>query len=133
MSKTILYHTELQREASEVLENGYRVDGKKVKPKQPIVELNYIKHNKPIITEFQKLIEFTTVTEKDYIIDYTVIDLTTDEINAIIRQKRQARFEAETDLLILKKLSDTDSEVGKIKDEIRDELKYVEPKNENAE
>jgi hypothetical protein len=108
-----------------VLENGYRVDGKKVKPKQPIVELNYIKHNKPIITEFQKLIEFTTVTEKDYIIDYTVIDLTTDEINAIIRQKRQARFEAETDIRLLEKLSEQDAEIVKIKEKIRSELKYV--------
>jgi hypothetical protein len=129
MNRTILYHTELQREASEVLEDGYRVDGKKVKPKQPIVELNYIKHNKPIITEFQKLIEFTTVTDKDYIIDYTVIDLTTDEINAIIRQKRQARFEAETDIRLLEKLSEQDAEIVKIKEKIRSELKYVEPIN----
>ncbi len=130
MSKTILWHTEKQRTASGVLTQGYRIDGKKVKPKLPIVELNYIVKSKPTIAEYQRLIEFTTVTDKDYIIDYTIIDLTTDEINAIIRQKRQARFETETDVLLLKKLSEQDAEIVAIKEKIRIELKYVEPETE---
>ena len=72
MNRTILYRKDLKRTASEVLLNGYHVNGKKVKPKLPILELQYIESEKPDLQENEYVVPVIEITETKYIVNWRI-------------------------------------------------------------